>query len=213
MAGTATTGLSTNTCILVQTFVAANFDLTTRYSGSCVTSISSSQTLYTNLSSFLTEANTLYGDLVSATNGLDGSSGPGTEGTTLFTKLSNSATHWSSLQTLMANQWAFVNALDVKSTSVKNCTILQQDMVIFSDSVCWSFGKWFVWQSIFFAAIGPIMLMMSILMCGSMRCPLSTNEEKYKDVDYNHPGQPVTSQPNENPAYGKPNMNYPSQFK
>jgi hypothetical protein len=173
-----------------------------------------SQDLYTNLSSFLASANTLYGNMMSGTVGLDTSNGPETEGTTLMTKLSNSAPDWSSLQALMANQWAFVNALDVKTTSVKNCTILQQDMVIFSDSVCWSFGKWFVWQSIFFAAIGPIMLMMSILMCGSMRCPLSTNDEKYKDVDYNNPGQPVMSQPNENPGYGKANMNYhPSQHK
>jgi Fe-S cluster biosynthesis and repair protein YggX len=151
--------------------------------------------------------------MVTGTNGLDSTNGPGTEGTTLFNKLNSSASHWSALQTLMVNQWAFVNALDVKSTTVKNCTIFQQDMVIFSDSVCWSFGKWFVWQSIFFAAIGPIMVTMSILMCASMRCPLDTNvEEKYNDVDYPM-GQPVTSQQQENQGYGKPNMNYPSQFK
>jgi Fe-S cluster biosynthesis and repair protein YggX len=197
----------------VQTFKAAGFSATNRYATSCVTSKTASQTLYANLNTFLTSADDLYVKMVDGTDGLDTSNGPGTRGTTLFTKLSSSATHWRAIQTLMANQWAFVNALDVKSTSVKNCTIFQQDMVIFSDSVCWSFGKWFVWQSIFFSAIGPIMLMMSILMCGSMRCPLDTNvEKKYKDVDYPM-GQPVISQPQENQGYGNPNMNYPSQYK
>jgi hypothetical protein len=200
------TGLSTNTCIMVQTFSNAGYSATTRYTGSCVTSISQSHTLFSNLASFATSANMLYTDMVTGTNGLDDTSGPGTEGTTLFTKLNNSATNWSALQSLMANQWAFVNALDVKSTTVKNCTILQQDMVIFSDSVCWSFGKWFVWQSIFFSAIGPIILMMSILMCGSMRCPLDTNVEKKYNVVYPM-GQPVMSHPQDNQGYGKPNMN------
>jgi Fe-S cluster biosynthesis and repair protein YggX len=198
---------------MVQTFSNDSHTAAARYGTSCVTSTSQPQELYNNLDLFTKSADSLYVKMVTGTGGLDTSIGPGDEGTLLFDKLSNSATHWSTLQTLMANQWAFVNALDVKTTTVKNCTIFQQDMVIFSDSVCWSFGKWFVWQSIFFSAIGPIMLMMSILMCGSMRCPLDTNvEKKYKDVDYPM-GQPVMSQPQENQGYGNPNMNYPSQFK
>jgi len=212
--GNAQTGLTGKTCIVVQTFVGAGYTANGRYAGSCVTNISTVQTYLTNLNGFSTSADSLYTSMVSGVNGLDSGTGPATSSDTLLTKLTDSATHWGSLETLLTNQWAFIKALDNKSSGLKNCTILNQDMVIFSDSVCWSFGKWFVYQSIFFAAIGPIMLMMSILMCGSMRCPLDTSpKKKYIDVDY--PGKPIMSDgngPQQIHMKNGGNYNYPSKF-
>ena len=107
-------------------------------------------------------------------------------------------------------------------------------MQIFSEAVCWSFGKWYIWQSIFFAAVGPLMLIMSIFMCGSLRCPLDRSSEgKYdtwgRDI-VNQPGEKYIENENYGPTpvqqqgnvirmgQGYPpqenqGMNYPSQYK
>jgi len=93
-----------------------------------------------------------------------------------LTKFKDGSGDYTSLAALLPDYLAYINAFNAKSTGIKSCSIFRQDMLIFSNSICFDFVEKNVIQSVWLSFLGPFVFIMSIAMCASIRCPLPQDE-------------------------------------
>jgi len=164
-------------CISVTTFSDAGFTGTGRYTGSCLSSsnISQANTYITNLNTFATAANTLYDNQKTT---LSSASGSKYEGDALLTKYSNQVADYTALSSNFSTYYAYINAFQNRSTDLSSCAFFRTDMLIFTNTICFSTVKKFGQQTIWLAMMGPTLCLMAMCMFASIRCPLQKEEDK-----------------------------------
>jgi len=72
-------------------------------------------------------------------------------------------------------------------------------MLILSNEVCYEFGYNWAIQSIIFAFVGPLTVIMACCMCATMRCP--RNEQQTSDPVHNPKPNEPTYQANNLPQH------------
>lgn len=173
-------------CIGIQEFINAGYTLSTRYAGTCcAASAAAAQTKATNLNNFMTDYQTLITNMKGTTgvagNGLDSTTGANSLSKDLMTTMAAQAAHYVNIKATMPKFLGMVEAFSGGIMGFMNCTIIRKDLVIFSEAICHRFTYYMTWQSIFFSFMGPLMTLMSVCMCASMRCPLKDEEQLKKD--------------------------------
>jgi len=103
-------------CIVVQTFKAAGFTATNRYTGGCMSSanIATANTYVNNLYTFYQSANTLYTNERST---LSAASGSKYEGEAMLTKFYNQISDYNTLAADFSSYYNYINAFDNTSTA------------------------------------------------------------------------------------------------
>jgi hypothetical protein len=66
----------------------------------------------------------------------------------------------------------YANKYTNKTDALNNCTLMKENMYLFSQNICYSFGWDFAWASIWLGMLGPVTLAMVVLVWGTMRCTL-----------------------------------------
>jgi len=123
---------------------------------------------------------------------LNSSGGAKYEGEAVLTKFYNQMSDYSVLITDFASYYNYINGFQNHSTALKSCSWFRQDMLIFSNTVCFETVSKFADQTIWIAMMGPSMCLMSICMFAAIRCPLHKDKEDNKTApqsNYQSPGQ------------------------
>jgi len=172
-------------CIVVQTFKAAGFTATNRYTGGCMSSsnITAANTNVNNLYTFYQSANTLYTNQRTTLNSASGSK---VEGEAMLTKFFNQIADYNTLATDFSTYYSFINAFSNTSTALKSCQFFRDDMLIFSNTICFKTVSAFADQTIWIVLMGPTMCLMSICMFAAIRCPFKKKEDDNKTQPQNN---------------------------
>merc|ERR1711977_460335 len=123
--------------------------------------ISNANNWGTHLNSFANAATNLYTGQRSALNTANGSK---FEGEAMLTKFYNQITDYNQLNTDYSSYAAYINGFQNKGTDLKSCQFLRNDMLIFSNTICFKTVSAFADQTLWICLMGPSLCLMAICM-------------------------------------------------
>jgi len=166
-------------CIIIKDFEAYGYKPVNRYnySGLCMSilNVASTNTMVMNLGTFYYSAKALY---TLQRNTLSQASGSKYEADAMLTKFSNKIADYNTLNTDFSTYYTFINSFQNTTTALKSCKFFRDDMLIFSNTVCFKTVSAFVDQTVWIACMGPFMCLMSICMFAAIRCPFRKSQPK-----------------------------------
>merc|ERR1712183_629314 len=93
------------------------------------------------------------------------------EGAAMLTKFYNQISDYNTLATDFSTYYSYINAFDNTSTALASCAFFRDDMLIFSNTICFKTVSAFTDQTFWIVLMGPTMCLMSICMFAAIRCP------------------------------------------
>merc|ERR1712224_998043 len=87
---------------------------------------------------------------------------------------------------------SYINGFAAKANGVKTCSFFRDDMLIFSNTICFKTISAFADQVKWLCLMGPFLCLMAICMFAAIRCPFEKDEDDKKTKPYEQPGEANT---------------------